>query len=51
MVLAAAGGPPAEVLLKSTHVKAHRSTADGKGLLLPIPVSSAQRSRAYGLLP
>ena len=29
--LAAAGGPPAEVLIDSTHVKAHRSAAGGKG--------------------
>jgi transposase len=29
--LAAAGGPPAEVLLDSTHIKAHRSAAGGKG--------------------
>ena len=29
--LAAAGGPPSEVLLDSTHVKAHRSAAGGKG--------------------
>ena len=29
--LAAAGGPPAEVLLDSTHVKAHRSASGGKG--------------------
>ena len=29
--LAAAGGPPTEVLLDSTHVKAHRSAAGGKG--------------------
>ena len=29
--VAAAGGPPAEVLLDSTHVKAHRSAAGGKG--------------------
>ncbi len=29
--LAASGGPPAEVLLDSTHVKAHRSAAGGKG--------------------
>ncbi len=28
--LAAAGGPPAEVLFESTHVKAHRSAAGGK---------------------
>ncbi len=29
--LAAAGGPPSAVLLDSTHVKAHRSAAGGKG--------------------
>ena len=29
--LAAVGGPPAEVLIDSTHVKAHRSAAGGKG--------------------
>ena len=29
--LAAEGGPPAEVLIDSTHVKAHRSAAGGKG--------------------
>jgi transposase len=29
--LAAADGPPAEVLIDSTHVKAHRSAAGGKG--------------------
>ena len=29
--LAASGGPPAEVLIDSTHVKAHRSAAGGKG--------------------
>ena len=29
--LAAAGGPPAELLLDSSHVKAHRSAAGGKG--------------------
>ena len=29
--LAAQGGPPAEVLIDSTHVKAHRSAAGGKG--------------------
>lgn len=31
IALATAGGPPAEVLLDSTHVKAHRSAAGGKG--------------------
>jgi len=29
--LSAAGGPPAEVLIDSTHIKAHRSAAGGKG--------------------
>lgn len=29
--LATSGGPPADVLLDSTHVKAHRSAAGGKG--------------------
>jgi transposase len=29
--LAASGGPPAEVLLDSTHAKAHRCAAGGKG--------------------
>jgi len=29
--LAATGGPPAELLLDSTHVKAHRCAAGGKG--------------------
>ena len=28
---AEAGGPPAAVMLDSTHVKAHRSAAGGKG--------------------
>lgn len=29
--LAATGGPPAEALLDSTHIKVHRSAAGGKG--------------------
>src|SRR5271156_2679399 len=29
--LAAAGGPPAEIMLDSTHAKAHRCAAGGKG--------------------
>jgi transposase len=33
--LAAAGGPPAAVLLASTHVKAHRCAAGGRGLQSP----------------
>jgi transposase len=35
VTLAAAGGPPAEVLIDSTHMKAHRSAAGGKGGLPP----------------
>ena len=31
LTLAAAGGPPAEVLIDSTHMKAHRSAGGGKG--------------------
>lgn len=42
VALAAAGGPPAEVLLDSTHVKAHRSAAGGKG------GRSARRSASAG---
>ena len=30
-ILAAVAGPPAEVLIDSTHVKAHRSAAAEKG--------------------
>ena len=33
--LAATGGPPVEVLLDSTHVKAHRCAAGGKGASVP----------------
>lgn len=29
--LAAEGGPPTELLIDSTHMKAHRSVAGGKG--------------------
>jgi transposase len=29
--LAASGGPPAEAMLDSTHIKVHRSAAGGKG--------------------
>ena len=39
--LAAAGGPPAEVLLDSTHVKAHRSASGGKGGRRSRPSASA----------
>lgn len=31
VTLAAAGGPPAQVLIDSTHMKAHRSAGGGKG--------------------
>lgn len=40
--LAAAGGPPAEVLIDSTHVKAHRSAAGGKGGLTPRRSAAAE---------
>jgi transposase len=39
--LAATGGPPAEVLLDSTHVKAHRCAAGGKGGRAPRHSASA----------
>ena len=39
--LAAAGGPPTEVLIDSTHVKAHRSAAGGKGGRAPRRSASA----------
>jgi transposase len=35
--LAAAGGPPAELMLDSTWAKAHRSAAGGKGGRTPTP--------------
>ena len=39
--LAAAGGPPVEVLLDSTHVKARRCVAGGKGAFAPRRSASA----------
>ena len=39
--LAAAGGPPAEVLSDSTHMKAHRSAGGGKGGRSPRQSGSA----------
>lgn len=39
--LATAGGLPAEVLLDSTHVEAHRCAAGGKGASAPRPSVSA----------
>lgn len=38
VALAAVGGPPAEVLLDSTHVKAHRSAAGGN--VWPAPLQA-----------
>lgn len=35
--LARAGGPPTELMLDSTHAKAHRCAAGGKGGLTPRP--------------
>ena len=43
--LASAGGPPAEVLIDSTYVKAHRSAAGGKAGKQPKP-SSAPKAAA-----
>jgi transposase len=40
-VLATGGGPPAEVLLDSTHIKAHRCAAGGKGASVPRRLASA----------
>lgn len=40
--LAAAGGPPSEVLIDSTHMKAHRSAAGGKGGLISRRLASAE---------
>ena len=39
--LAAAGGPPVAVLLDSTHIKAHRCAAGGKGASKPRRSASA----------
>ena len=41
VTLAAAGGPPAEVLIDSTHMKAHRSAGGGKGGRSSKPSASA----------
>lgn len=38
--LAQAGGPPVEVMLDSTHAKAHRCAAGGKGGLKPKPLAA-----------
>ncbi len=42
VTLAAAGGPPAEVLIDSTHMKAHRSAGGGKGGLISKRSGSAE---------
>ncbi len=44
ITLSAAGGPRAEVLIDSTHIKAHRSAAGGKGG----PTSRPSDARAAG---
>lgn len=44
VTLAAAGGPPSAVLIDSTHMKAHRSAAGGKGG--PSPRRSASAGAA-----
>lgn len=45
--LAAAGGPPASVMIDATYVKAHRSAAGGKGG----PSSRRSAARAAGAPP
>ena len=42
VTLVAAGGPPAEVLIDSTHMKAHRSAGGGKGGRAPRRSASAE---------
>ena len=49
--LAAAGGPPAEVLIDSTHVKAHRSAAGGKGGRAPRRSASAVAGATPRFMP
>ena len=49
--LAAAGGPPAEVLIDSTHVKAHRSAAGGKGGRTPRRSASAEADATPKSMP
>ena len=49
--LAAAGGPPAEVLIDSTHIKAHRSAAGGKGGLKPRPSASRVAAATPSSMP
>lgn len=49
--LAAAGGPPAEVLIDSTHVKAHRSAAGGKGGRTPRQSASAEAGATRRSMP
>jgi transposase len=49
--LAAEGGPPAEVLIDSTHVKAHRSAAGGKGGLTSRRSASAEAAATPSCTP
>lgn len=59
VTLAAAGGPPAEVLIDSTHMKAHRSAGGGKRMARPVRkwqfddglISLQKRIRPFGSLP
>ena len=46
--LAAAGGPPAELMLDSTWAKAHRSAAGGKGGRTPTPLRRRSGQAAAG---
>ncbi|NPU26848.1 IS5 family transposase [Bradyrhizobium sp. LMG 8443] len=45
VTLAAAGGPPAEVLIDSTHMKAHRSAGGGKGGARPQAIGISRGGR------
>ena len=55
MALASAAGPPDEVAIDSTHSKAHRSAAGGKGGLLLKPlaarVAGARQRSTLSLMP
>jgi len=45
VTLAAAGGPPAEILIDRTHIKAHRSASGGKGRAHPGDRDQSGRSQ------
>jgi hypothetical protein len=51
VTLAVAGGPPAEVLIDSTHMKAHRSAGGGKGGRAPKRSGSAGAAATASAMP